>query len=91
MSLFYQFLSGAVMMGAWTGGIFFFRFWKKTRDRLFLVFGLAFWIMALERLVLVLFGHWEREQLSMVYLIRLSAFVLILWGIIDKNRADRLA
>lgn len=89
MSTYFQFLSGAAMFGAWAGGVFFLRFWTRTRDRLFLIFGLAFWIIALERLVMMFVGDPGREDHSMVYLIRLVAFVLILWAIIDKNRADR--
>jgi hypothetical protein len=84
-----QFLSGAAMLGAWTGGVFFFRFWYVTRDRLFLIFGIAFLFMALERGVLALLNETTDEDHSAIYLIRLTAFLLILFAIIDKNRKER--
>src|SRR6185503_8184794 len=37
-----EFLSGAITMGYLAAGGFFARFWRKTADRLFLVFALAF-------------------------------------------------
>lgn len=88
MNSLYPFISGSVMMGAWVAGLFFFRFWSKTRDRLFKYFGIAFWLLAVERIVLVFFVSATHEDHSLVYLIRLAAFVLILSAIVDKNRTD---
>ena len=81
----YQFLSGAIMLGCWACGLFFLRFWRKTKDRLFAIFGLAFWILGLERFILVAIGYAE-EPHPLIYTIRLVAFLLILYAIIDKNR-----
>ena len=87
---FYETLSGMALFGAWTGGVLFLRFWSKTRDRLFLIFGVAFWIMALERMILMFMRDPGRgEDHSLVYLIRLVAFLLILFAIVDKNREDK--
>ena len=44
-------ISGAVLMGYLVAGLFFFRFWKETQDRLFASFAAAFWILALHRLL----------------------------------------
>ncbi len=82
------FLSGAVMMAAAAIGLFFIRSWSWTRDRLFLLLGLAFWILSVERIVLSMVPA-AHEFRPFVYLIRLSAFVLILVAIIDKNRNRR--
>lgn len=82
-----EFLSGAVMLGSWVLGIYFFRFWSKSNDRLFFFFGVSFWIMALERILIVMFTDAEREEYAYFYLLRLCAFVLILIAIADKNRA----
>lgn len=82
----YQFLSGASMLGAWTAGVYFVRFWNKTHDRLFCMFGIAFWLMALERVVLIFVSGPHQENHSYVYLIRLVAFLIILAAIADKNR-----
>lgn len=81
-----QFLSGAIMMACWVIGLFFFRFWKKTQDRLFSIFAVAFWMLAVERIVLLILNR-ENEIYSFVYIIRFLAFVLILWAIADKNRS----
>ncbi|MBX3228511.1 MAG: hypothetical protein KIT84_07655 [Labilithrix sp.] len=64
---------------------YFLRFWRETRDRLFVLFAIAFVGMALNRamLVLVAFG---RESQPYVYLVRLAAFVLIAFAVVDKNR-----
>lgn len=85
---FYQFTSGAAAMGALICGTFFIRFWRRTSDRLFLIFGGAFWLLALERLILA-FQNPVSENTPQVYLIRLAAFLTILAGVWDKNRANR--
>ena len=81
-----QFLSGAIMMACWVVGLFFLRFWKKTKDRLFLIFAAAFWMLAVERIILAMLNK-ENEIYSYVYIIRFVAFVLIKGAIIDKNRS----
>ena len=86
MSGHYFFLSGAAMFGAWACGAYFLRFWFNTRDRLFLLFGVAFWLMSLERLLLVFIDFPNSENYLYIYLIRLTAFLLILYAIIDKNQ-----
>jgi Family of unknown function (DUF5985) len=80
-----EFLSGAIMLGSAAVGVFFFRSWRRTRERLLLLFSLAFAVLAGERWVLFLVGA-ESQLRSYVYLIRLAAFGLILAAIIDKNR-----
>ena len=42
-----NFLSGAITMGFLAGGLFFLRFWRETRDQLFLTFAVAFWLLGL--------------------------------------------
>lgn len=79
------FLSGAVMLGAAAIGLVFLRSWKRTSDRLFLLFALAFWLLSLERWLLLLVPP-ENEIRSWVYLTRLAAFVVIIVAVIDKNR-----
>lgn len=83
-----QFLSGAITMGHVIGGLFFFRFWARTRDRLFLSFAAAFWLMALNQALLTLSGD-PREEQSWIYLIRLAAFILIIIAILRKNIKPR--
>jgi len=87
MTLFH-FLSGAVTMGFAVAGLFFLRFWKRTGDSLFIAFALAFWLMGLVQAMLAL-TNFPIEERSLLYLIRLLAFVLILGAIWCKNREAR--
>lgn len=72
-------------MGCLMAGIFFLKFWRKSHDRLFLHFSLSFFLLSFERAVLSYLGI-ENEPSPLVYLIRLSAFLLIIYAIIDKNK-----
>lgn len=80
-----DFLSGAVMMASALCGLHFFKFWRRSEDRLFLCFALAFWALALERWVLV-FVHPSHEFRPYVYGFRLLAFLIIIVAIVNKNR-----
>lgn len=80
------FLLGMNVMGCIAIGLFFLRFWKKTHDRLFIMFAIAFWVLGVNWLALTL-TPWEDESRTALYVIRLIAFILILIAIIDKNRA----
>ncbi|MGZ3695526.1 MAG: DUF5985 family protein [Bdellovibrionota bacterium] len=88
MIALYQFLNGFSSMGAAACGLFFLKFWSKSRDRLFLIFAFSFWIMALERLLLVFHEPTVRmvEETAPIYFLRLLAFVMILYAFWDKNR-----
>jgi hypothetical protein len=79
------FLSGAVVAGFLVAGLFFLRFWKRTRDGLFLAFAAAFFLLGLGQSLLAL-ANVPDEERSWLYLIRLVAFALILAAIIRKNR-----
>jgi Family of unknown function (DUF5985) len=61
------------------------RFWRTTRDRLFLFFAGAFATLALNRVSLALVDP-ALELQHYVYLVRLFAFLLLIVGIVDKNR-----
>ncbi len=79
-------LAGAILVSAWAISLFFLRFWRKTRDPLFAYFGAAFLLLGLERVSIVVF--WS-EVHSFVFLVRLFAFLLIGFAIVDKNRRSR--
>jgi uncharacterized membrane protein HdeD (DUF308 family) len=81
-----QLLLGAIAMANLTIGLFFLRFWKKTRDRFFLFFAIAFSLEGVNRILLGL-SYNTNENEPIYYLVRLLAFVLILIAIVDKNRA----
>jgi hypothetical protein len=85
----YDFLSGAAMMGAWVCGLHFMRFWRRTGDRFFLLFALAFWSLAIERIGLIFVDPKIEDRQPVIYLIRLIAFLLILAAVWVKNRPPR--
>ena len=79
------FLGGMLAMGYLVAAGFFLRFWKQTRDRLFISFALAFAILALQR-VLITVDFSLSEDRTWMYVLRLIAFLLIVYAIIAKNR-----
>jgi hypothetical protein len=83
-----QLIAGAIVMGYAVAGLFFMRFWRQTRDRLFLIFAVSFWLLGIQRLALALTSEPVEAQTGL-YLLRLLAFLLILAAIIDKNRGRR--
>lgn len=84
----HQLLAGAVAMGSLTIALFFLRFWRTSRDRFFLYFALSFAIEGLHRAYTAL--QLETGESSPVhYLIRLAAYTLILWAIVEKNLPPR--
>jgi hypothetical protein len=84
-----DFLMGAITLGWFVAALFFVRFWRETRDRLFLIFAISFVILALTRIVMVILNP-EGDEHNHIYWLRLAAYCLILIAIVDKNvRADR--
>ncbi len=83
-----DFLIGAIAMANLACGLFFLRFWRTTADRFFLLFAVSFFIESGNRVCLS-FVDPASEHLPLFYLIRLAAFGLIFWAILDKNRARR--
>ena len=81
----YTFTSGAFCMAAAAVALFFLRFWRTSRDRLFAILSLAFMLLAVERAVLA-FVPLQHEGRHWIYVARLVAFALIILGILDKNR-----
>lgn len=80
----YEFTAGLITMGYFVAGLFFLRFWVRTREGLFVIFGSAFWLLALNQ-ALVAVADIPREEHSWIYLLRLAAFTLIIIGIVAKN------
>ena len=81
-------LLGAIAMASFIAGLFFLRFWKSSGDRFFLFFAIAFWIEAIVRVWMAL-EHPLLESFPLFYLMRLIAFGLIIFAILDKNRSNK--
>lgn len=79
-----NFLAGACALAFLVAGVHFMKFWRKTRDRLFLAFAIAFWLLMLNQILTVFLGT-SNESSGSVYLLRVLGFILILAAIIDKN------
>ena len=80
------FVAGLLTMGYAVSALYFLRFWKRSGDRLFVFFSLAFGLLAVQRLGLTFLTAIDSTWL---YGIRLLAFLLLLAGILEKNRSSR--
>jgi len=78
------FLAGMATMGFLLAGLFFFRFWTRTKDSLFATFGIAFLLLAANQMVITL-SNIPREDLSWAYSLRILAFGMLIYGIVSKN------
>jgi hypothetical protein len=83
------FISGMTTAGFLLAGLFFLKFWFRSRDILFFIFAAAFWLLAANQVLLVILNL-PREEQGWVYLLRLVAFALIVVAIIHKNLARRV-
>jgi hypothetical protein len=78
------FIAGAISAGYLAVSLLFLKFWRRTRDGLFLAFAAAFVLLATNQAIPAL-ADIPSENLSGVYLLRLAAFLLIIWAILRKN------
>ena len=84
MMMIEGFLLGVIVTGSLVASLFFFKFWRQTRDYLFLTFAAAFLVEGVNRIGF-LFLAAPNEGSSSIYLVRLLAFLLILGGIAFKS------
>ena len=82
---FFIFLQAVSATGAWVCGLVFVRFWRATRDALFAFFAAAFWLLALSWTLLAIVNP-VGESRPYIYAIRLLAFLLIIAGMVNKNK-----
>jgi len=81
-------LTGAIAMASTVIALFFLRFWRNTRDRFFMYFALSFGIEGAHRVYSAL-TYQDNEDSALHYLIRLLAYGLIIWAILEKNLPAR--
>lgn len=80
-----SFLLGVIVTCSLIAALFFLRFWRKTRDPLFLAFAAAFGIEGFNRIGF-LFLERPDDGNPVIYAVRLLASLLILAAILWKNR-----
>ena len=81
-----ELLSGALVFAYFVAGVHFVRFWRRTGDRLFLYFAVAFELFAVNQLA-ASGPDVTNETAGYEYLLRVLGFLLILVAIIQKNLA----
>lgn len=79
-------LSGIIAMGSLVAALSFLKFWRRSGDRLFALFGAAFAVFSANAVVLGLSDPGADPGVAL-YVIRLLGFLLILGAIVDKNRS----
>jgi hypothetical protein len=82
---FAPFVLGATACGFFVSALFFLRFYRDTRDSLFVYFAVAFAIEAVNR-GLYAASPTLNEGVPTLYVVRAVAYSLILIGIYRKNR-----
>ena len=83
-----QFCWGMLTMAGLVASLFFLRYWKVSGERLFAYFAVAFALLAVNWLVLAAIDP-TFETRHLIYLIRLAAFIVMIVGIVDKNKVLR--
>jgi hypothetical protein len=77
-----DFLQGALTMASLSIALFFLRFWRASRERLFAFFSVAFCLLG---------ANWALASLGgplapHAHFFRFLAFIVIALAVIDKNR-----
>ncbi len=80
----YNFLSGMVTAGYLVAALFFFRFWRRTKDSLFANFSIAFLLFASGQFGSIWFDG-QHDDNTWIFLLRLAGFVLLLVAIVRNN------
>ncbi len=78
-------LVGVVLTGSLVASTFFLKFWRTTRDWLFLAFAVSFAIEGGTR-ALALVASLPRDAAPSIYVARLVSYIVIIIAIVHKNR-----
>jgi 4-hydroxybenzoate polyprenyltransferase len=81
-------LLGAIAMASLVAALFFLRFWRDTKDRLFLFFAISFLVEGLNRFALAMVSDPNEDQ-PFFYVVRFLSFLLIVAAILDKNLSKK--
>lgn len=83
-TVFEAFLLGVIATAFLTTAMFFFVYWRRSRDLLFLSFAIAFAMEAFSDASLLGSAH-PNNASRWYYFVRLLSFLIILAGILKKN------
>lgn len=89
LSSFNPYIAGAVWTLTTVAALLFLRYYRKTRDLLFLFFAGSFLLQALARFMGFLLRDTELGRWP-IYVLRVIAYGLILFAIWHKNRSRRM-
>jgi hypothetical protein len=78
-------LTGIIFATSLVASLFFIKFWRITRDTLFLSFAISFSIEGLTRLMALLVLV-PGESTPVFYVARMFAYLIIVAAIVRKNR-----
>ena len=78
-------MMGAIAVVSFAIGLVFWRYWRTTGDRFFLLFSLSFVLESLNRVHMGLVHAWSEDS-ALHYGVRLISYSLILIAIWLKNR-----
>ena len=82
------FLVGIILAASLVASIFFLKFWRATRDQLFLAFAVALALEGLTRVYTLVTAD-TYEGTPAIYVLRLVAYLIILAAIFRKNRRSQ--
>lgn len=83
-----DFFAGFIGAAFLVCALFFLRFWRKTADGLFMAFALAFALLSAQQFLITFLGLAEEDR-SLIYLLRLAAFLIVIFAILRKNMQKR--
>lgn len=84
-----EFLQGATFLGSLAVALCFLRFWRQSREPLFLVFAAAFAVFAVNRIALAVLDDADESQRLWVYASRAAAFAMIAGAVLQQNLRRR--
>lgn len=80
------FLLGVIVTSCVVIGLFFCKYWLRTRDRLFLAFAVGFWLFGINWAGLAVVHN---EGVVSMYVLRILGFACIIAGVVGKNLEAR--
>lgn len=85
-----ELIAGATAMASLVIALFFLRFWRNSHDRFFLYFSLSFLVQTGHQIYAALaIANDAREENPLHFSIRLVAYALITWAMLEKNWRPR--